>query len=188
MLHFDPVTHTYSFNGQVVPSVTQVLQAEGYIDTTWFTEYGRDRGKMAHLAIHLYDMQDLDEEGLDPALAPYLEGWKKFKQESGFVLRESEVPHCHPFRQYAGTPDKIGTINGKSAVIDIKTGAVQEWTRLQLSAYVELVTVEPMARYSVQLKNDGTYRPLEYKDRADRAVWLSVLTSYQWKKANLKGR
>lgn len=188
MLHFDEATHTYTFNSRPVPSVTQVLQAEQFVDVTWFTEHGRDRGKKAHLAIHLYDMGDLDEDSLDPALAPYLDAWKKFKQDSGFKIYESESAYYHPFLQYAGTPDKYGELNGKAALIDIKTGAVQEWVRIQLSAYAELISNGPLSRFSIQLKDDGSYRLTEYKDRSDRGIWMAALSCYQWKNNNLKRR
>lgn len=32
-IHYDPDTHVYTVGGRVIPSVTEILKAEGCIDT-----------------------------------------------------------------------------------------------------------------------------------------------------------
>ena len=44
MIDFDPTTHTYRFNGHVVPSVTGILKSVGLIDTRWFDKAAAWRG------------------------------------------------------------------------------------------------------------------------------------------------
>ena len=60
-LTFVPTKHRYLLDGRVVPGVTSILKAAGYVDDTYFTEYARDRGSAAHAATHYYDEGDLDE-------------------------------------------------------------------------------------------------------------------------------
>ncbi len=185
-LSFDPETHVYKFNGRVVPSVTEILRAENFIDTTFFTDYGRQRGKLAHLAIHLLDMGELDEESLDPVLSPYVEAWKRFRADTDITIIESEVPILDPLKRYAGTPDKIVMLDGKQTCIDMKTGTVSPWTRLQLCAYCEAKGI--YRRAAVQLNDDGTYKMFAYSDRQDFAVWNATLAVYWWKRNELKRR
>lgn len=168
------------------PSVTEILKSEGFIDTQWFDDYSRTRGSYIHLAIHLYDTGDLDEENLDPVIAPYLEAWKKFLAESKFEDIDSEVRLYSETYRLTGMPDKVGLLNGKPTILDNKSGAIAPWTALQLAFY-ELLSGSPHKRVAVQLKNNGTYSLKEFKDRQDRGTVLSILNVYHWKQNNLKG-
>lgn len=185
-LTFDDATHTYRTDGRVIPSVTEILRAEGFIDTAWFTDYGRERGKLAHLAIHLHDAGELDEDSLDPVLRPYLDAWKRFVEATGCIILESEQACVDSLKRYAGTPDKIVLLDGKPTLLDIKTGAVSPWVRLQLCAYCEAKTI--YRRAAVQLTDDGTYKLHHYTDRQDFGVWQAVLAVYWWKRNEMKGR
>ena len=182
MLEFIPDTHTYLYDGCALPSVTQILDAEGFIDKTWFTEYGRDRGRMVHKATALDDMDDLNEESLDPVLVPYVEAWRKFKKDSGFIIEEIEVPKVELQFKFAGTPDRIGALNGRRTVLDIKHIALP-WTALQLAAY-ECLDTPPLRRVAIELKDNGKYNLKEYKDRQDRMIFFSALACFNWKKNN----
>jgi hypothetical protein len=166
-------------------TVTQLLVEEGFIDTTWYDEYGRDRGTYVHKAVHLYDTDELDEERLDPVLVPYLTGWKKFLKESNFVVIDSEVRLNNG--QFTGKPDKVGLLNGLPAILDNKSGSIEPWVALQLAGY-EILKGSPHKRIAVRLKPDGTYSLKEFKDRQDRQIFLAALACYQWKQNNLKGR
>lgn len=179
-LIFDKERHVYSVNGRVLPSVTGILKAEGFIDDTWFTEDARLRGTYVHLACHLYDMGTLDENELDPALRPYLNGYIRFKADTGFEVVESEVPRYHEQYLFAGTPDKIGVMAKADTLIDLKSGLVSPWTALQTAAY-ELTLDRPMKRFGVQLTDDGKYKMIPFQDRTDRNIFLSALAVHNWK-------
>lgn len=183
MLTFDEQNHIYRVQGVAIPSVTQILVAEGFIDTSWFTEYGRDRGKYAHEAIKLYEQGSLDEESLDPVLRPYLDAWKQFKTDTGYVSEVVEEPLYSPVYQYAGTPDNIGLLNGEPTVLDIKTGAISPWVALQLSAY-ETLKKMCLDRVALRLMPDGKYRLRHFKDRTDRQVFLAAVATFYWRKNN----
>jgi len=176
--------HQYLLDGASLPSVTQVLHAGGFIDDRWFTEYARTRGQYVHRACHLYDSGTLDEEALDPTLAPYVGAYKAFKRDTGFEVLESEVPGYHKTYLYAGTPDKWGALYRRPAMIDLKSGKPETWVKLQLGGYWLLG--EPADCYSLQLKPDGTYNLSEkIKDiRQQAQVFLAALAVHNWKLNN----
>lgn len=155
--------HRYTLNGLLLPSVTGILLAEGFIDTTWYTEEARTRGSYVHKARHLDDTGELDESTIDPVIAPYLEAWRRFKRETGFVVEESEVPKAQSSYLYAGTPD----VNGHFPKPEIHKGQI-------------------IKRAAVELHDNGTYKLIPFTDRQDANVWLSVLAVHNWKKNNLR--
>jgi hypothetical protein len=183
MLNFDPATHTYTLNGDALPSVTTILQAGGLIDFTGINpdvlQRAADFGKCVHQATALDDMGDLDEQSLDPAIKPYLEAWRSFRGVDDPIKFDCiEQALFHPTYQFAGTPDRISG----DVIIDIKTGSiVPPWTGLQLAAYAILADLPTARRIAVQLKADGTYQIHKYKDRKDRGTFLSCLNVYQWR-------
>lgn len=159
-LIFDEASHTYTLSGfgVALPSVTGILKAEGFIDGRFYDEYSRDRGSLVHLATHYDDMGELDEVSLDPVIVPYVEAWRKFKRESGFVVEESEIPMVSLTHGYAGKPDTIG---------HFPKGTLK--------------------RAAVELHPDGTYKLYPYEDRNDLAMWLAVVAVHNWKRNYLRG-
>lgn len=174
--------------------VTALLAEAGLIDRTWFSEEGATRGTSVHQACHYYDMGELDEESLDPILAPYVEGWKKFRADTGVTILKCEERIDNERLGVTGKPDRI--IEWPSvgfAVVDIKSGSLSDWTAIQLAAYKLLLlqdgwdTAKPLKRFAVNLPGDGTYKVKEYKDRADEGIFLAALAIHNWK-ANHGGR
>ena len=157
-VEYEETGHRYRFNGVTVPSVTQILLSEGFIDATWYTEMGRSRGSYVHEARHLDDIGQLDETSIDPEIAPYLEAWRLFKRETGFEVSTSEVPMASGRYLYAGRPDVTGIF---------KSGSV-------------------IKRAAVELHNDGKYKLVPYVNERDITLWLSILSIYNWKKNNLR--
>ena len=187
-LNFDEATHTYTVNGADCPSVTQILSDMGFIDTAWFTEYCRERGKLVHRIIHWHLAGELDEDSIDPALRPYYDAFLKFEAEAEIGIEAVEKPFASETLRFAGTPDIIGCLNGHNAIIDIKTGAPQPWTALQLAGYEILVKHPSMERFSLQLTDEGKYKLTHHKDRQDRHIFLAALACFQWQRNNGKGR
>ncbi len=157
-VEFQEDGHRYTLNGVSLESVTGILMSEGFIDAQFYTEYGRTRGSYVHKARHLDDTGDLDETTIDPVIAPYLEAWRRFKRESGFVVDQSEVPLANALYKYAGRPDVIG---------HFPTGI--------------------MKRGAVELHDDGKYRLIPFTDRQEMSLWLSVLAVHNWKKNHGRG-
>lgn len=187
MLTFDPEKHTYALDGQVLPSVTQILTALNFIDARWYDEWSRDKGTLVHLVCHLDDTGELDDDTVDPVLVPYLDAYRQFKAQSGFIASASEVPLASAKYRYAGTPDKIGSFkDAECVIIDIKSGNVEPWAAIQLSMY-QILKDSPYNRYALKLMKDGKYKLIPFKDRQDKQISLSAVACYWWQRNNLKG-
>ena len=107
---FDPIAHRYTLDERDLISVTQCLPKSPHMKTD---EHYGVKGTYVHDACRLYLLNDLDESTLDPVLVPYLDALKKFLHDSKGM--------------------------GMTGIWDIKSGAPTPCTKLQLSAYIELV-------------------------------------------------
>jgi hypothetical protein len=183
-------------DGTIIPSATTILQ--GIFPPRFpYPPSAAMRGIRGHRATQFFDEDDLDEEGLDPLVAGYLAGWKKFRRETGFVPTAIEKKVYNELYGYAGTLDRTGTFpnhvaenqdggntsRSRPAVVDIKTGGFVFWHPLQTAAYA-LCLEEPHDRYCVYLKHDGTYSMESHRDRKDAQVFLAAVTIYKIRKEN----
>lgn len=183
-LTFDAGSHTYRWQGTVVPSVTQILQP--LVD---FSRVPADVLKAAsafgtavHKACELDDLGDLEEALLDPALAPYLAGWRKFRREHASEWDLIEQPLFNPSLRYAGTPDRIGRVDGVLAVVDIKSSstllpAVGPQTAAYARAYSH--SGAALQRFGVRLFPNG-YELKQYSDPLDWPTFASLVTVRQF--------
>lgn len=187
---FDQETHVYRFGGFPVPSVTQVLNEAGLIDTGFYQEYHRWRGSAVHLACWFYDQDDLDESTVPEDLRGYLDAYKQFKAEKDFVIETVEEKRIHPVFGYAGTVDRSGIYEGMATVLDLKTGAPVPAYRLQLAAYCYLMPQPWQRRLNLQLSKDGKYKLHEYplsELQDDFNMFSAALTVCNWRRANKIG-
>ena len=143
-LTFDEATHTYRIHGKVVPGVTTILKP--LTDFSFVKPEALEAaslfGTAVHKACELDDLDFLDEEALDPALAPYLQAWRKFSTDYRAAWTAIEERVYSPTHDYAGTLDRFGkvvlpgTFTPKDAVVDIKSGvALYPAVGPQLAAY-----------------------------------------------------
>ena len=179
-LTFDHELHVYSLGERVLPSVTEILKGAGIVNDRWWTEAGRWRGSAVHAACWYDDQNDLNEATLDPSLRNYLDAYRKFKTETGFIPTDIETPIYNDLLGYAGTPDRIGNLpGGKFCLPDLKSGASSKVTRYQTVAYAAcLPSPRKYVRMEVRLKPDGkytlqVYEPKDY-DR-DFSRWQSIV-------------
>lgn len=163
-LTFDAEPHVYRWDGQVVPSVTQILEEAGIIDYSYIPrdtrEMALERGRLVHLATHYDDEGTLDEVTIDPILMPYVEAWRAFRANTAFTPSEIEKRGYNDKQRFAGTLDRIGTFPGcpTSFLVDIKCGIYPPWVRWQLAAYASFMeNPRSYIRLCVGLKKDGTY-------------------------------
>lgn len=188
MIHFDAETHTYTDDdGSIMISVTQVLADAGFYGDVakFWDEYSRDRGSAVHKAIELHYAGTLDESTVDPVVRPYFDAYLKFADESGFYPAWCEKRMSNHDIMVAGTADLIGPLNGKAAIIDIKSGTPGPATAIQLSGYEYLFGAR-VQRIALQLKDNGKYSMHTYENRrADRETFLAAVRCYRWKKDNL---
>lgn len=191
MIEFDELTHTYKLNSVVVPSVTQctgLLQDFSCVPRD-VLQAAADFGTHVHTATELYDHGVLDEEKLDENLVPWLAAWKRFLAETGFEIAGLEQIVYSKSKRYAGKLDRVGMLNGKKAIIDIKTPtnvskAAGPQTAGYAQAYEEMTGEKVAGRYAVQLKGDGSYRLIPYKDKNDVHIFNACLSVVSWKMAN----
>lgn len=187
-LMFDAELHQYSLDGQILPSVTQVLEACGVVDYSYLPPATRrmalGRGSAVHSATQFDDEGDLDETLLDDELVPYVAAWRRFRAETGFVPDLIEHRDHHPKYQYAGTLDRRGSFpDGTKAICDIKSNSSEGWVSLQLAAYSAFFE-SPRAyrRICAEVHKDATYRLIEFPSAnytADFGRFLACMTVYR---------
>lgn len=187
-LEFDELSHTYWFNGQVVPSVTRVMRPlDSYYRAAEKTlrPYAQ-RGTAVHELTEAYDVTGNKPLGMDPKYAGYLKAWVDFRRDHAFKPIAIEERVFHPEHLYAGTIDRVGVLRGEVAIVDIKTSAkLGPAVGVQLAAYADAWNFDPSnreanARYAVQLCEDGTYRLVEYDSPHDWPAFLGCLHIMRW--------
>ncbi len=178
MLKFCAETHTYTLAGKVLPSVTQILKSGGLIDTTFFTEYARNKGAMLHKCLELFDLGTLDESSVDPEIKPYFEEYKKFKDQSGVTVQAIEKAVACKKYGYAGMMDRVYQFpSGALAIVDIKTNSAPAWCSIQVAAYQHAANLKYALRYSLAITKTG-YKLKEYKDASDFQRFLQALEKH----------
>ena len=185
-LSFDPQRHEYRLNGNVVPSVTQIVRAvipRQFEPDPWYLQ----RGSMVHKAVALMLCGELDWASVDERILPRVRAAQAYWQQnvnricplnsvSDTWLMEIEKPGCHAPLGFAGTPDlRVG-----GALLDWKSSAEPE-AEAQLGGYVHFYPPRTIRTcICVELRDDGTYRETCYDARRCAALFLNVLTVYQW--------
>jgi len=185
-LVFEPELHVYRLGDRVLPSVTQILAAAGISDFSapWFTDAVKDRGTFIHAAIALDNEGDLDDETLDDALVPYVEGWRRYRLESECEIEHWEVPVCDPVLGYAGTLDGIvRTVDERGretrTILDVKR-ALYPSAGPQVAAYRRCAAAlygRPVLfkRAVLELPGDGSYKLHPLTNEMDETVFLAAL-------------
>lgn len=196
---FDKITHTYYLNRIAIPSVTNCLPYNFFGNDT---EYSRERGQLVHDMIYLHNMNDLNENTLDPVLIPYLDAYKNFIKENGkpkgIYDIKTGMPQPAEELQLAGYALLVReglTADGKKA----------EWTfeeplyhpTYRFAGTPDIVNVEysgierdiimPFPMHCLYLSAEGKYKmSIDYsKDyRKNREIFLSFLTTYKWRQKN----
>jgi len=189
-LHFDADAHIYTLNGRRLPSVTQVLQQLEALDgiPADVLEHARIRGQHVHEAMALLVRDDLDWSSLDAELVPYIEGGKRFLEESGLTVIASELRVACSRIGCAGTLDLLAHWRNSEALIDWKaTFAMPPTVGPQTAAYDRLYqsmfggrSTKHRRRYCVQLKPNG-YKVYPLTDPADWSIFQSALNIHHWR-------
>lgn len=191
-LVFDEAAHAYTLGERRLPSVTQILADVGVADFSkpHFTEDVAERGRLIHLAIALDNEGDLDDETLDPALQPYIDGWRRFLAESGARVEHWERPVCDPELGFAGTLDGVIVLPStgvpRKTVLDVKRALypsagpqVAAYTRCARALYEGPVLFN---RAALVLPGDGSYRLHMLVDATDEYTFLAALRLYHWRR------
>lgn len=141
---FNPEKHEYTLDGEILPSVTQIIAPLSNYSRVNpdILERARLYGTAVHVMIRLWLQNKLDEASLDEQLRPALESFQNWYYDGQFAKDIDEhgiiceIPRHHSALRYAGTSDII--IDGV-VVIDIKSRPCNLITdSLQLAGYKEL--------------------------------------------------
>jgi hypothetical protein len=173
LLFFDD-EHKYTLDGEELPSVSELcrfISREVYGDVTQYTlDNAADRGTRVHKACEALDLYGRVEVSDD--ILPYLQAYIKFRKEHAAKWDKVEYAAHHATDRYAGTLDRVGTVDEKNCILDIKTSYIVQ-KRLaiaQLNLYRRMMEQDSKwtadALYILHLNKAGEYRLHEF-DRND---------------------
>lgn len=192
---FDEASHTYTVDGQRVPSVTQIIQPLFDFDQVPPDVLARKQvlGQLVHDACELVVYDDLDEASLDPALAGYVEAFRLFLSETGFQVEDTEsvvVSSRYGF-VVPGRLDLVGKFSGWRWILDIKTATAVNIAaaKLQTAAYAAAYREQnPDARVhkrgALQLLPTGRYKLHKFDSDLDLAAFLALHQLNTWRSLN----
>jgi hypothetical protein len=174
--------HEYYLDGQLTPSMTQVLRDMGLVRfpgvPDFILERARMRGSAVHALCHYANERDLDESSIDEAYRGYLEAWRRCVDERQIVPLLCEHRVASRRHRLTGTIDILCESGGDGWLLDYATGdPVQCAKALQTAGYfglaLEWQAEDPrlrdvLARFprwrraSVRLRKDGNFQFREY--------------------------
>ncbi|MFA5376796.1 MAG: hypothetical protein WC455_13690 [Dehalococcoidia bacterium] len=132
-IQFDEPTHTYTVNGEEMPSVTTILADVGITRKDKYPMFAATRGKDIHKLIQLFDENDLDMGSLDDNQFNHLTRWQMALTALGIEKPDHELIVFHPTMGYAGTVDAVH--RDTATLIEIKSGNKERWHPIQPVAY-----------------------------------------------------
>ena len=201
---FHADSHTYTVDGRVVPSVTQILAKAGLVAdyagiSPAVLAYARDRGSHVDACCDLFDAGDLDFSSVHPDCERYVEAWAAFRDLERFTPIHTQGIVYHPELDYCGTFDGYGMIGSTPTLVERKcTAKLSPTYGLQLAGYsmpgiglavdgaTELLPLIVSRRLVVQLKPDGTYRLAEYTNPLDFEAFRAAVIVAKWRNGNGK--
>lgn len=169
LLFFDS-DHRYQLDGEDLPSVSELcrfISREIYGDVA---QYNLDRAAERGTAVHKAT-ESLDKYGkidVEDGILPYIQAYIKFRKEHKVEWKRIEYATHHPTDKYAGTLDRVGTLDGKLVILDIKTSYTihTPLCSAQLNLYRRMMEAngDPVEKlFVLHIKKDGTYRLKEFQ-------------------------
>lgn len=158
--------HTYQIDGETLPSVSEIIRfisREIYGNVNqWALDNACDRGTKVHRACELLDKFGEVEDSYD--IGGYIEAYISFVRDKNPQWTMIERQMYHREKMYAGTIDRIGVIDGKLTIVDIKTSNTlhKALVSAQLNAYADMykshenANIESIA--ALHLHPDGKYK------------------------------
>ena len=180
---FDDVKHLYKVCGVVLPSVTELckpLTVSKYDVQQNVIDAAKYRGTHVHELTALYDMGDLEPDSVmatDDAL--YFKAWLDFCHD--YQPEWLYIETMLSCRTFAGTVDRIGFIDNKLVIVDIKTTSSMDRASkvslaCQLYGYHLLcqangIDTNYFASFGVQLTKEGTYNVIRMDKVRDKYLF-----------------
>lgn len=201
---FDPKPHRYTVElpdgrRHVVPSVTQVLEGIGKIDTRWYPKDAAARGSLIHTVTAWLDRGTINLSFTKgDEFFGWYEAWEQFKLVHKFrpMSIERIVVGCagkwpDPML-WAGTIDRDGVFGCELTrerygladddiiLIDLKSGAYEPWHKLQLEGYRDSYPSQwrpRVQKFGVYLKKTGLFEVRHYTEDLSEE-WFDCLAKY----------
>jgi hypothetical protein len=178
VLSFNADRHEYTVNGALVPSVTQILKAEGFTPPYRNGEAAY-RGTWVHQATVLIDAWQ-DTGPVPEAYQGYIDAYLNFIADAMPQWVANEDMFYNETWGFAGTRDR----RTDGQVWDIKTGAPTVADQLQLAGYT--MDDHTQERWNLYLRPDGTYDTVQHKEKEDYVVFGNAVYNYAWKRRKKK--
>lgn len=161
-LTFDEEKHKYYVNGRSVPGISEILKAIGLTRNYEKVDpFYRERGTFAHKAIELDLEGDLDFDGLDLALKPFVSAWRAFVQKHGYKKILCEEKLWSSEENYACRIDHYGEVDGRRTVFDVKCtkshDPAADWQVCGQAFALADNYAEPEQQGILELHDDGTF-------------------------------
>ena len=170
-IDFNETTHTYTVDGKQVPSVTEILaplhRSFGNISKV-VLDNAAARGTAVHEACEAIDLGQEPEVFFD--IEGYVEAYTDWLNLNDPIWTAIEKKVFCEELWYAGTLDRMGYIDDRLAIVDIKTSSPTREAYisvcLQTLAYAYAATEDhtEVDRYGLFLMKDGKYRLLDCKE------------------------
>lgn len=186
MLTFNDETHTYTIDGKGVPGVTEIVNriSPGFNVSDAVVSQAARRGTAVHEYCELADYGALEPEQVEPALTGYVNAYLSFLRDWRPQWAFVEKPLGSETFGFAGTPDRLGFISGRPALVDVKTTSNPDRKAkiklaCQLAGY-ELLCMDNCPELSdidclgLFLKPDGRYSVIDRKKLERRYKFSSV--------------
>lgn len=197
---FEPAPHRYTGyfpdgSVRVLPSVTQILEGVGLIDTRWYPAEATFRGTMVHSVAAWIDrgFVQLDFFKGDSYFGWY-EAWEQFKLMNrfrAFGVERTVIGWC-PSGCWAGKVDRDGVFDEEIVrerydlpedaivLLDLKSGGYEKWHKLQLEGYRQSYPERLRSRihiFGVYLKKTGLF-DVRYCDEDLSEEWFDCVRRY----------
>lgn len=186
MLEFIEETHTYLLDGEIIPSVTQILK--NLFPLKYENVPQEILNKKAEYGTKLHKFIEIIEKKKPKRPLAYikryykpniyqeesLKDYLKIKEQNNIKITDSEK-RIHYKNKYGGTLDLKGYVNGKSAIIDIKTTYEidKKYVSWQNSMY-ELADGDVDELYCLWLPKGGLGKLIKL-ERIDKEYILSII-------------
>jgi len=202
-IEFDEATHTYFADGERVPSVTQILDSVGLVESDYFTEEHRRRGILVHMFIAMTNtgkVPNVKVEGYGAAAIDeareYHKQYVKFlaSMKGALKIEAVEQKVFDPMFRYAGRLDFSGLLAQLPTIFDVKTnraGYTPTWAKWQLAAYAHALEPTLMHRRMAVILTPTSYSIEEFprdsyvSDRDDFLSFVRTVRAIQSTKGEI---
>lgn len=191
MIEYIDQDHVYLYNGEIIPSVTQILSfifPDKYKGVPEFILKNKaNYGSKIHEAIEKFENEGIIEK-LDyiqeASFKQYLRLKKEYKIE---VIDQEKIIHYKDI--YAGRYDMSANVNGEYNLIDIKTTSELdiEYLSWQLSLYDFPSKKRHEKLYALWLPKKNLGKLVEIPRKSDEEIKEKLKELIKWKKEQENG-